>query len=227
MPAVTEYLRRAVAPRIVVATSRARRAQSWRAVLRRSLGLPQTLELFFAFDDPYAAIAMPGLLRIAEAHKARLILRPLLMRGIDGDPAALQRRAHAITDSRRLAQRDGRHLRRDETLQAGDCAFLAAWTAAAEHSPGVNAFAAEALAQLWFGSGDRPTAAQYITLFLKATGMPAPAMSPALEARLARNHQRLHKLGHWESPAVRVAGEWYFAHERLAQIDAHLGRLGD
>ena len=93
MPAVTEYLRRAVAPRIVVATSRARRAQSWRAALRRSLGLPQTLELFFAFDDPYAAIAMPGLLRIAEAHKARLILRPLLMRGIDGDPAALQRRA--------------------------------------------------------------------------------------------------------------------------------------
>ncbi|TXI83709.1 MAG: hypothetical protein E6Q40_10620 [Cupriavidus sp.] len=226
MPAVTEFLRRAVAPRIVVASSRWRAMQNGRAALRRRFGLRPAIELFFAFDDPYAAIGLPGLIRIAEARKADLKLRPLVARGIDGDPAAAQRAVHAITDSRRLAQRDGRSLRRAAPLSSAACAFLAAWTVAAESSPGCNAFVAAALEKLWFASDDAPTPESYAPLYASHIGSAPPPVSETHDAELAANRQRLLKLGHWESPAAHVAGEWFFAHERLQQIDARLAALG-
>lgn len=226
MPAVTEFLRRAAAPRIVVATSRWRWAQDFRATVRKAVGLRPTIELFFAFDDPYAAIGLPGLIRIAEARKATLKLVPIIARGIDGDPAAAQRSLHAITDSRRLAQRDGRSLLRDAPLSPYDCAFLAAWTVAAELSPGRNAFVAAALEKLWFGSGDVPEPDLYATLYQRYIGIAPPAASAAHTEQLAMHTQRLNKLGHWESPVALVAGEWFFAHERLQQIDARLAAMG-
>ncbi len=226
MPAVTEFLRRAAAPRIVVATSRWRWAQNCGAALRRILGLRPSVELFFAFDDPYAAIGLPGLIRIAESHGADLKLVPLITRGIDGDPAATQRSLHAITDSRRLALRDGRALRRGAPLQAHDVIFLAAWTVAAGQHPQRNAFVAAALEKLWLGSDDLPTPEAYSALYQTHIGTPPPAVSATHTVQLARNNKRLHKLGHWESPVARVAGEWYFAHERLQQIDMRLSALG-
>lgn len=226
MSAMTEFLRRAAAPRIVVGLSRRRGGQDFRAALRKAFGLRPTIELFFAFDDPYAAIGLPGLIRIAEAHKANLKLVPIMTRGIDGDPAAAQRSVHAITDSRRLALRDGRSLRRGAPLSAYDCAFLAAWTVAAELSPGCNAFVAAALEKLWFGSDGTPKPEDYAALYQQHIGIAPPAASTAHSEQLAAHNKRLHKLGHWESPVARVAGEWYFAHERLQQIDARLGALG-
>lgn len=226
MPALTEFLRRAAAPRIVVGTSRWRWAQNCRAALRKSFGLRPTVELFFAFDDPYAAIALPGLIKIAEAHKAQLKLWSLISRGIDGDPAATQRRVHAITDSRRLAQRDGRTLRRSAPLSVHDCTFLAAWTTAAAEHPQCNAFVAAALEKLWFGSDDRPTPETYAALYQSHISTPPPVVSATQTVQLAKNNQRLHQLGHWESPVARVAGEWFFAHERLQQIDERLNALG-
>jgi 2-hydroxychromene-2-carboxylate isomerase len=226
MSAMAEYLRRAAAPRIVVATSRRRWLQQWRVSLRRSVGLPPLIELFLAFDDPYAAIALPGLLKIAAAHDAHLKLRPLITRGIDGDPAGEQRRVHAITDSRRLAQRDGRALRRSAPLPARDCAFLATWTATAEEHPKVNEFVAAALNKLWFESDGSPAAQEYQAIYQSHIGAAAPAPNAAQEAALAANAKRLKKLGHWESPTAYIAGEWFFAHERLAQIDSRLRALG-
>lgn len=226
MPAMTEFLRRAVAPRIVVSTSRWRGMQNSRAALRRILGLPQVIELFFAFDDPYAAIGLPGLIRIAAAHNAQLKLTPLTTRGIDGDPAARQRSVHAITDSRRLAQRDSRSLRRSAPLPAHDAAFLAAWTIAAGGHPQCNAFVAAALEKLWFGSDELPVPENYAALYQTHIGVPPPAANAAHAEQLARNSKRLHQLGHWESPVARVGGEWFFAHERLQQIDARLSAMG-
>ncbi len=226
MSAVTEYLRRAVAPRLVVGLSRKRGLQQWRAAFRRALGLPTSIELFFAFDDPYAAIALPGLIRIAAEHRAKLNLLPLIIRGIEGDPAATQRSVHAITDSRRLAQRDGRTLARSAPLAAEDCEFLAAWAISAERHPRLNDFISAALVQLWFNSNDQPRPENYTALYEQHIGMPPPAVTTEHRASLVSNYFLLKKLGHWESPAARVAGEWYFAHERLAQIDAHLRMLG-
>lgn len=226
MSAMTDFLRRATAPRIVVATSRWRGMQNFRATLRRAIGLRQTIELFFAFDDPYAAIGLPGLIQIAKAHDVDLKLFPLIARGIDGDPAATQRRTHALTDSRRLAQRDGRTVKRSKPLAAHDVAFLAAWTVAADGHPQRNAFVAAALQKLWFDSDEQPAPEQYSALYRAHIGSAPPALNSRLGDQLDRNNQRLHKLGHWESPVAYVAGEWFFAHERLQQIDARLSALG-
>ncbi|MGH8456709.1 MAG: hypothetical protein ACRETE_06960 [Stenotrophobium sp.] len=219
---MTDYLRRATAPRLVVAASRLQWPSHASAALRRALGQRPCIELFFAYDDPYAAIALPGLLELARAHKARLVLFPLGGRGIAGDPAQAQRRRHAVEDSRRLARRSGRELMRREPLAAQDCAFLAAWTAAAQAHPSVNGFAAAALEQLWFRSTALPTLLDYAPLYKEHFGIPPPGDGSAHSAALARNTARLHRLGHWESPAARVEGEWFFAHERLAQIGASL-----
>ncbi|TXH03273.1 MAG: hypothetical protein E6R07_12655 [Nevskiaceae bacterium] len=220
---MTEYLRRAAAPRTVVALSRWRAPQQTLGRLRRLLGLRPRIELFFAYDDPYSALALPGLIVIAESHGAVLALRPLLERGIDGDPAAAQRRHHAVVDSQRLAQRDGRALSRGAPLTPEAVAFLAEWTAAAQDRPGIAAFAAAALHRLWFQSDGSVNRDDYAALYRRHLGE-APANVPAAPT-VARNRARLLKLGHWESPAAYVGGEWFFAHERLPQIDACLRAL--
>jgi 2-hydroxychromene-2-carboxylate isomerase len=47
-----------------------------------------------------------------------------------------------------------------------------------------------------------------------------------LVQRLAANRARQLRKGHWESPAARVQGEWFFAHERIPQIEERLSYLG-
>lgn len=224
MSALTETLRRAVGPRLVVASSR------WRlnAAVHRALKRRPHIELFFAFDDPYSAIALPGLMQIAAQRGVDLRLRPLLERGIDGDPAADKRRAHAVADSRRLALRDGRRLARSTPLSPDDCAFLAHWTATAQDQAGINAFVAAALTRLWFTPGDEaPIPAAFHAAYAQHLGSAPPTSTPDAPNTLQQNRTRMLKLGHWESPAALITGEWFFAHERLEQIDAHLRNLSE
>lgn len=220
---LAETLRRSVAPRLVVATSRIAWPAQLSARIRRALGRPANIELFFAFDDPYAAVAMPGLIKIARQRNAKITLYPLVERGIANDPAAEARHRHAVDDSQRLAGRSGKTLSRLEPLRASHCAFLAEWTESARHDDGMLNFAAAALEHLWFRSSGPVKQDELRRLH---TQMLHSAAAGHNEAALARNTARLLKLGHWESPAALVEGQWFLAHERLAQIDEHLERLG-
>lgn len=226
MPGLVNHLRRVTAPSTVVALSRLQWPQRLRSTLRHSFGRRVRIELFFAFDDPYSAIALPGLIKIARAHNAHLEIYPLLARGIENDPAAEKRRLHAVYDSRRLAQREGRELSRQQPLPSADCAFLASWTEAARGHAHMIDFAAAALNQLWFQSSGTPLPADFQKLYTQCLGSAAATTTPASDVALARNTARLHQLGHWESPAARVDGQWFFAHERLQQIDELLKKLG-
>lgn len=223
MSALAEFIRRALAPRLVVGLSRLRAGARLRVRLRRWLGLPLRMELYFAYDDPYAAIAMPTLLRLARAYGAQLQLYPLIERGIDDDPALQQRRVHAVEDSRRLALRQHRTLAVTQPLAAADCAFLAQWTQAARTHSRQADFAAAALERLWF-AGATPQRTEFFALHQGILGTEPGTELPL--AALAANRARLLRRGHWESPALWVEGEWFFAHERLPQIDAHLRMLG-
>lgn len=215
MTGVTDALRRRWLPSTVIAASAWHAPARGRAALARLLGRRPTMELYFAFDDPYAAVALPGLMRIAQRYRARLRLYPLIERGIENDPALEKRRAHAIADSMLLARRDGRVLRREQPFAPGALDELAAQAAALDDDVARLEFAARTLEGLWFGSAEAAP-----------RGRVQPAADPALRARLAENTARLKRLGHWESPAARVEGAWFFAHERLPQIEAWLKELG-
>jgi 2-hydroxychromene-2-carboxylate isomerase len=228
MSSLGDTLRRSLLPRAVIASGSIDWPHRLGARLRRGLGGRGRIELYFAFDDPYSAIAFPGLVQLAVAHNQVLALYPVTERGIAGDPAAEQRRLHAVTDSRRLARRDGRSLSRGLPLQPADTAFLAAWTESQRGHAAQPAFVAAALEQLWFRSSGPVREADYLPLFRDCfqQAPPAAGQLAALQAGLASNRQALLRRGHWESPAARVAGQWFFAHERIPQIGARLAAMG-
>jgi 2-hydroxychromene-2-carboxylate isomerase len=221
-----EYISKTLMPQLLIASFRARWPQRLRAQADRALGRRGRIDLYFAYDDPYAAIALPGLLQIAARRRVELKLLPVIERGIDGDPAAQARAPYALEDSRRLAARDGRKLMRTRPLQASETDFLARWSAAAGASPQLARFTAAALDHLWFRSDGPLQRSFYESLFQRHFGTPPPADSTAQAASLAANRRDLLRKGQWESPAARVCGEWFFAHERLAQIDERLQELG-
>lgn len=218
MAALKDRIRRRWLPRLVVALARRQRA--------RVLPRDAAIELYLAFDDPYAAIALPGLLALSAERDVPLRLYPLIERGIADDPAAAARAVHAVRDADRLARRDGRRLSRTRPLAAADTAFLADWTERLRGSPAMAVFAAAAIEQLWFAESDgppQPDAYHDLHQRLCEAAVPASA-DPAKPAALAANHRRLLRLGHWESPAARIGGEWFLAHERLVQIGECLDR---
>ena len=210
-------------PRLLVAWFATRWPGRVRARLLRRLGKRVRVELYFAFDDPYAAAALP-LFDVAARRGAELVLYPLVDRGIDGDPALEQRRHYAVEDARRLLRRRGLVLRREGPLHADDAAFLAAWTESLRGTPAMERFAEAALKRLWLESSGSVRAADLAPLFREIAGREPPT-EPASAARVADNRRRQLRKGHWESPAARVQGEWFFAHERVAHIEERLAEL--
>ncbi|HKY92587.1 MAG TPA: hypothetical protein VJM11_16180 [Nevskiaceae bacterium] len=217
-----EYVRRRLLPTLVVRLSRLPGPRNLAASVRRVLGRSSTIELYFAYDDPYAAVALPGVLALARRHGATLALYPLLERGIPDDPAAVQRQRHAIVDAGRLLEREGKRLTRRLPLSSEDTAFLACWTQASQDRPALGEFAAAALAQLWLGGNDPVRADDFAALHRQFLGSEPPADDAGVRDALAANRQRLLARGHWESPAARLDGEWFFAHERLPAMAVRL-----
>jgi 2-hydroxychromene-2-carboxylate isomerase len=220
-----DILQKVLMPRLLVAWFSTRwPGQLW-AWLLRCLGGRAEVELYFAFDDPYSVVALP-LLEVAARRHTELSLYPLVERGMDQDPALEQRRRFAIEDSLRLLRRRGLGLRRRSPLAPADTAFLAAWTEALRGRPQMQAFAAAALTRLWLNSDGTVRPEDYAGLFRELTGEAPPAADGVLVQRLAANRARQLRKGHWESPAARVQCEWFFAHERIPQIEERLSYLG-
>src|SRR5258705_9866309 len=114
-----DRLQRSFAPRAVVALSRLRVPRPWALTVR--------VELYFAFDDPYAVLGLPGLLELTRERGLELEMFPLVDRGIPGDPAADKRRAYSIVHAHRLVAREGCRLERKEPPHPSQRPFLPAW----------------------------------------------------------------------------------------------------
>ena len=125
-----DRIQRRLMPRAIVALSTVRLPGRIAATVRRSLGRSATVRLYLAFDDPYSAVALLGLAERVGGRRARLLVEPVVERGIPGDPAAERKRDYAVLDSRRLARRAGLELSRREPVSAAATAFLADWAAA-------------------------------------------------------------------------------------------------
>jgi 2-hydroxychromene-2-carboxylate isomerase len=222
-----EYIGRALVPRLAIGIQeQMSRLGEARARIGGVFGRPPSIELYFAFDDPYSAVALVQLAPILERRGVSLVLYPLIERGIAGDPDLLLRKAYAIEDSRRLARRSDLVLRRAEPIDPEQVRFLAEWTEAARGSAGMQAFAVAAMNRLWLMDGSEIHRDEFAHLYETTVNRRPPQTSPALRQRLASNTRRLQRKGHYDAPAARVAGEWFLAHERLPQIEARCHELG-
>ena len=219
-----ELLARRVAPSAVIALSRVTWPARAGAGARRRLGRRGRVELFFAFDDPCSAIAVLDLAGRLSGREVRLLLRPVVRRGIRADPAVELKRRYAIGDARRLGRRTGLALARTEPLAADDVAFLAAWVAAAPQGPALQRFCVAALGHLWLETAGPVERADYGRLWRAHLGSSPPATGGPRGVR--RNERLMRRRRPYDTPAAWVHGQWFFAHDRLAQIAERLDDLG-
>jgi len=213
-----DTIQRRVVPRVIVALSDVRLPGRALAAARRALGGEGRVELFVAYDDPCSAVAVLALRDRLAHRRARLVVVPVVERGIPGDPAVGLKRTYAVQDARRLARRSGRELARTAPLDAGDTAFLAEWTAAISDERARAAFCAAAMERLWLASDGAVTQAPYAALLREHTGAAPPGSGAPVGA--------LPRRGLYDTPAARVQGQWFFAHERLPAIEHRLDELG-
>ncbi|HMJ32473.1 MAG TPA: hypothetical protein VK501_01045 [Baekduia sp.] len=227
---LADRLSRRVLPRAVVALARIDTPARMAARVRRRLGRSARVELYFAFDDPCSAVAVVDLAERLDGADMRLLLRPVLRRGIAGDPAVELKRAYAVQDARRLARRSGRVLGRDAPIPPADVAFLAKWAAAADgDGPALTAFCVAALSRLWLAPEAPIDREDYTELWREAFGAEPPGEEVAADggsAPVRRNERRMARRGPYDTPAAWFHGEWSFAHDRPAQIAARLDDLG-
>ncbi|MCB0220960.1 MAG: hypothetical protein KDH09_14775 [Chrysiogenetes bacterium] len=194
---------------------------------QRLIGGRASIEFFFAFDSPYSAVSLAPLLEIAGRHRGELQAFAVGRHGIQGDPDARMRKAYEILDAGRLLRRQGKSLTRTKPLPTSEVRELTLLAEAARRAGKGNAFAAAALDKLWCEDADKaPQLADYEALYSEVVGK-SPGNAPGkLASAIVDNEKRLERKGHWEVPTALVGGQWFFAHERIEQIDAWLGELG-
>lgn len=218
-----DRIERRLVPRTIVALSTIDGPRRLQAALHRLRGGRGTVELFVAFDDAYSAVALVGLADRLASRPVDLVVQPVVERGIPGDPAVAAKRRYAVTDAARLAQRDGHELSRTEVVPVQEAAFLARWTAAAPDERSRTAFAVAAMRRLWF---EQPSGAvepdAYADLWRRIVGGDPP---PA-DADVVTSERRMERRKLYDTPVAVVAGQWFFAHERLPQIAHRLDDLG-
>ncbi len=220
-----DALRRRILPRTVVALSRRDAPARAAARVRRRLGRPARVELFFAIDDPCSAVALIALHRRLADRPVRLVLVPVVGRGVPDDPAVELKRAYAVQDAARLLRRCGLALGRSAPLPPGDVAFLAAWATSAPVGPRRTAFCVAAARRLWLTDDGVVRADDYRTLWREHVGGDPPDGAAAAGA-FAANERRMARRGPYDTPAAWVHGQWFFAHDRPAQIAARAEALG-
>lgn len=217
-----DRLQRRVIPRAIVALSTVRLPRRIAAAARRALRGRATVRLFVAFDDAQSAVAVIGIVPRLARRRARLVIEPVVRRGIPGDPAAEDKRRYAVVDAGRLLRRDGHAMSRTAPIAAGEVAFLAAWAAAAPPGPRAG-FTEAAMRELWLASDGRVDRERMATLYRDHVGAAPPADGGGGPARHERAMRRRRL---YDTPVAVVHGQWFFAHERLGQIEHRLDELG-
>lgn len=220
---LADTLARRTVPRLVVRLSEVTLPARAGAAMRRALGRRGRVELFVAFDDPGSAVALIDLAQRTAGRAVRLLVLPVVRRGIPGDPAVEAKRRYAVTDARRLARRSGLTLARPEPVAPQDAAFLAEWAAAGPQGPALVRFCVAAMRRLWFESDGPVRREEYAALWREHLGADPPADGAGA---VRRDERRMRRRGPYDTPAAWIHGQWFFAQDRLVQIGERLDALG-
>lgn len=223
---IKEYVSRSLLARGLLGLKRFRSRRKALPLIQRSLGTGGSLELYFAFDDPCSAIALPAISNMVVNRDLTLELYPVVERGIAGDPDLELRRAYYLKDAYRLGRRLGIDIKRSAPLDPSSVSFLAAWAESARETENIEEFSRLAISRIWSTSEKAISLPALASIYERSVGQKPPQDVSDYDEALAGNSARLVKKGHWDTPALLVYGEWYFAHERLEQIEDRLRMLG-
>jgi 2-hydroxychromene-2-carboxylate isomerase len=218
-----DRIQRRVAPRLIVWLSGLDGRHRLGAAVRRLTGRGGVVRLYIAFDDASSAVALSGLVKRLRDRRVQLLVEPVVSRGIAGDPAAAAKRAYAVVDAGRLMRRSQLELSRSSPIDVADTAFLASWAVTLPPGPERTAFCAAAMRALWLESDGPVPRERLEELWRGLTGdePPKDASPTPLPGERAMKRRRL-----YDTPAAVVHGQWFFAHERLPQIEHRLDQLG-
>ena len=220
-PAAADRLQRRVLPRAVVLAARVDRPRRLGAALRRALHRSGRVELFFAFDDPAGAVAVIDLVRRLRGRDVRLVLLPVVRRGIPDDPAVERKRSYALADAAggaaapascsRGASRSPRATPPSSPAGSPPALRVRRCSASASRRSGAC------------GSTSRAPTRTSRRCGAASGGEPAPAAQGARAVR--RNERRMRRRGPYDTAAAWVHGRWFFAQDRLQQIGHRLDEL--
>ena len=222
---IKKYVKHAAVPRLILSYFKLKRRSKVKSILERALGLPGTINFFFAFDCPYSLIALSSLFEILDERSVVLNLFPVINRGIENDPAIDIRRAYSIKDAVRFGERNNIEIKRTTPLLPDQVGFLAA-LAEAGRGPKYGELVFRFLEQVWFSDDPDISEEPFRAFYENIIGEKAPDDLNKQYKKVRKNEKLLQKKGHWEVPSALVYGEWYFAHERISQIEERLNFLG-
>lgn len=219
---VRRLVERRLVPSLAIALSTIDGPSRMAARARLARGGRGRVELFVAFDDAASAVATVDLAARFAGRPVELIVRPVVQRGFEGDPAVDDKRRYALADASRRVQLLGLSTRRRTVVDADETAFLAEWIASVPPSQASTAFAVAAMRTLWCETDGPVWEQDYAETWLASHGTP-PVRSTA---GVRENERRMARRGPYDTPAAVIGRRWYFAHDRAAQIDARMAELG-
>ena len=223
MAGFKDTLTRRVGPRLLIASAGVKARHRAAARRLRAKGGRETVELFFAFDDPLSAVALLDLDRRTRGMHVDLVALPVVERGMVGDPAVQWKRDYAVLDATRLAARQGIRLIRTSTIPPQVTSYLAEWVSAREPHPTTTEFAVAAAKAIWADGADPADQAFFAHIWEEVVGGTPPGPGAG---RVASNEALMKKRGPYEVPAACIRGQWFFAHERGERIEQTLNELG-
>ncbi len=189
------------------------------------------LHVYLSFRSPYTHLAAARVRRLAERHKARLVLRPVLPMVMRGLPVPLAKRMYIVRDTMREAERLGIAFGRIcDPVGAGVERGLAVLhrATALGHGP---AFAESFLAGVFAEAVDSTTDAGLLHLAARA-GLDEADVRAALadeswRAEAEANREALFALGLWGVPSFQVGTlppQW--GQDRLWAVERDLRSIG-
>jgi len=190
------------------------------------------LHFYLSFRSPYTHIAAARVRRLAERHKARLILRPVLPMVMRGLPVPLVKRMYIVRDTKREAERLGIAFGRIcDPVGPGVERGLAVLHRAIALGKG-PAFAESFLAGAFAEAVDA-TADKGLLMLAERAGIREVDVRDALadeswRAVAEANREELFGLGLWGVPSFRVANlppQW--GQDRLWAVERDLRHIAE